>query len=155
MIDASSNTLVALEYYHKNRIVPGYNIFAHNFGVFTGTLNQTSITAPVPYLVFNSSTGSPINIPGGSTLNSSSERFIGSKEGVQNLEIIKNPILNSTSLKLNILDHSSLTNLTSYELNLPGSWSFVMSSNDTLSCNLISEAFTSANALLRFKDGVF
>lgn len=154
MIDASSNTLVALEYYHKNRIVPGYNIFAHDFGVFTGTLNQTSITPPVPYLVFNSSIGSTINIPG-STMNISSERFIGSKEGVQNLEIIKNPILNSTSLKLNILDHSSLTNLTSYELNLPGSWNFTMSSNDTLSCNLISETFTSAYALLRFKNGVF
>jgi hypothetical protein len=132
----------------KGRFKRGYNIFAHDFGVFTGTVNQTNITPLIPYLVFNSSNG-------GINANSSNDKFIGSKEGVQNLEIIKNAISNSSLLKLSVLDHSSITNLTSYELNLPGSWSFAMSSNDTLSCNLIAENFTSVYALLRFKDGVF
>ncbi len=85
----------------------------------------------------------------------SDNKFIGARDEVSSLEIIRNNVFNTTSVKLSILDRSAPSNFNSYTLNLSGSWNYSLSSTDTLSCHLIQDTSSQVFAFLRFVNNTF
>jgi hypothetical protein len=120
-------------------------ILAANNSSMNGTANMTF--APPP----------PINTTVAVMLNSSQVdgRFIGSKR-IESLELMTvpgNATANlSTNFKLSYYNRNAPNNrsVDVYSLNLPGNWSYVTGTQDTLSCNVIHEANRDIYGLIQF-----
>ena len=96
-------------------------------------------------LLFNISSS---RIPSGNTLITSSR--------IENLEVRADSITNKTNISLNIYDRLASNRKSQFNLTLPGNWSYISSSNLTLSCNLLYNQELDQLAFVKFNDsGLF
>ena len=123
-MDTTVNTsVIALEFYSKFRITPGYYVYATDMGTYNRTLNNSATLQVLPFLVLNNS--------------KNDNKFLFSNISLRTFEVRYNSSSDISTFVLNYMDKTKPFNFATTNMTTPGNWSTLLTNDENLSCALV------------------